>query len=61
MFCSSPRSLTYLGEYGMHLAMFNLIVSETAFNYCISLDREERKLICEELAASPLSLRSLSY
>jgi hypothetical protein len=61
MFCSSPRSLAYLGEYSMYLEQFTLIVSETAFNYCISLDREERKLICEELAASPLSLRSLSY
>ncbi len=61
MFCSSPRSLAYLGEYGMYLELFTLIMSETAFNYCISLDREERKLICEELAASPLSLRSLSY
>jgi hypothetical protein len=36
-------------------------MDDPAFYQRISEDRQERKLICEELAASPASLRSSRY
>jgi hypothetical protein len=57
----APVPNIYVGEIGVYLDVCTFIIREPAFNYCNYLDRKERKLICEELAAWPLSLRSLSY